>query len=388
MSNVILFTNNGAATLAGPISNSATSANLAAGTGSIFSNPAPASGQYYVATLISAANELVNEIVHITAVSGDTVTLLRAQEGTTALAWVAGDLLQNLITAGQMNEFLTIEQADETFATIQQVEGFVAITVTTPSTVNLDPATQAPYSFIYLQGSPGGTVTINFPSGAQYKCIVQNSFADNSGLVVEQGTGGSTVSIVASLSELIYCNFGAVTKQKTQYDGISITGASTAITQATGENTTRIATDAFVNASIFAFKGAANTWTGAQTFTGGSLVPNRTAGDATTNSANTAFVQNALGALFSTLTDQTANRVIGTSYTNTTGRPMSVSVVGRSNGALGNFNLLVNGLGVFQFGQPNTGALASVTAIVPAGSSYQVTANTATFNLVLWAEAV
>jgi hypothetical protein len=51
-------------------------------------------------TLIDAATGVIKEIIHCTARSGDVCTVVRAQESTTALAWLAGDLIANLWTAG------------------------------------------------------------------------------------------------------------------------------------------------------------------------------------------------------------------------------------------------------------------------------------------------
>ena len=95
----LLFANNAGSTLAGGITNVATTANLASGTGVLF--PAPAAGQYFVATLTDEATGLLNEIVWVTNVTGDVVTIVRAQEGTTALNWLASDLFDNNWTAGQ-----------------------------------------------------------------------------------------------------------------------------------------------------------------------------------------------------------------------------------------------------------------------------------------------
>ena len=102
----ILFANNAGSTLAGSISGAAASANLASGAGALF--PSPSGGDYFVATLIDAATGLVNEIVHVTARSGDTVTIVRGQEGTAARAWAPGDIFSMLITAGM---FATLLQA-------------------------------------------------------------------------------------------------------------------------------------------------------------------------------------------------------------------------------------------------------------------------------------
>lgn len=96
----ILFANNAGTTLAGAISNTATAATLATGTGALFPNPA--AGQVYTMTFTDAATGLLNEIVSVTARSGDVITIVRAQEGTTALGWNAGDLANNRLTAGQM----------------------------------------------------------------------------------------------------------------------------------------------------------------------------------------------------------------------------------------------------------------------------------------------
>lgn len=97
----ILFANNAQSTLAGSISNTATSVNLASGGGALF--PSPGASEYFVMTFIDAATGLLNEIVHVTARSGDTCTIVRGQEGTTALNWSAGDIAANLVTAGTMD---------------------------------------------------------------------------------------------------------------------------------------------------------------------------------------------------------------------------------------------------------------------------------------------
>jgi hypothetical protein len=95
---LMLWTNNAKTTLAGSIVADATSANLASGTGALF--PSPTGGNYFALTFIDAATKLISEIVYVTARSSDTITMTRAQEGTTARAWTAGDIAANLWTAG------------------------------------------------------------------------------------------------------------------------------------------------------------------------------------------------------------------------------------------------------------------------------------------------
>ncbi len=97
---VILFANNATTTLAGAISNVAVTANLASGSGALF--PHPVGGQYFALTFNDAATGLFDEIVYVTNVTGDTITMLRGQEGTAARSWLAGDLASNFLTAGVM----------------------------------------------------------------------------------------------------------------------------------------------------------------------------------------------------------------------------------------------------------------------------------------------
>lgn len=99
MSSTILFANDATSTLAGAITNVATTVNLQAGGGALFPNPG--AGQYFVLTFIDAATGLIKEIVQVTARVVDALTIVRAQEGTTAKAWLAGDIAASLWTAGQ-----------------------------------------------------------------------------------------------------------------------------------------------------------------------------------------------------------------------------------------------------------------------------------------------
>ena len=100
----VIFTNLATSTLAGSITNTAVTLNLQAGGGALFPNPAV--GQYFTLTLVDAATSQLNEIMWCTARTGDTLTVIRAQEGTSALAWNAGDIASNKITAGTLNNFV------------------------------------------------------------------------------------------------------------------------------------------------------------------------------------------------------------------------------------------------------------------------------------------
>jgi hypothetical protein len=96
----ILFTNNASTNLASSISSGATSLTVTTGTGTLFPNPG--ASDYFLITLIGISGSPI-EIVKCTARSGDTFTIVRAQEGTTASAFTGGDQVQLRITAGVMN---------------------------------------------------------------------------------------------------------------------------------------------------------------------------------------------------------------------------------------------------------------------------------------------
>lgn len=97
-----LFTNGGYSTLASGISSGATSLSVQAGHGVRFPNPT--SPDYFLLTLTQAgATETSWEIVKCTARSGDTLTISRGQEGTSAVAWSSGDKVELRLTAGWLN---------------------------------------------------------------------------------------------------------------------------------------------------------------------------------------------------------------------------------------------------------------------------------------------
>jgi hypothetical protein len=95
---VYLFANNAKSTLAAPLATTDTTVILSAGTGALFPNPT--GGDLFTLTLTDAASGTIYEILHCTARTADTLTVTRAQEGTTALNWAAGDFANNFLTAG------------------------------------------------------------------------------------------------------------------------------------------------------------------------------------------------------------------------------------------------------------------------------------------------
>jgi exosome complex RNA-binding protein Csl4 len=64
----------------------------------------PEAGDYFYATLVNTSNEL--EIVKVTGITGNTLTIVRAQEGTTARAYATSDRLELRVTAQTVNDYL------------------------------------------------------------------------------------------------------------------------------------------------------------------------------------------------------------------------------------------------------------------------------------------
>jgi hypothetical protein len=84
----VQFANNAASTLASSITNVATTISLAIGTGALFPAASVVSGNYFYLTLIDSANNI--EIVKVTDRTTDTLTVIRARDGTTALLRTTG----------------------------------------------------------------------------------------------------------------------------------------------------------------------------------------------------------------------------------------------------------------------------------------------------------
>jgi len=118
MALTLLAANNAQTVLAAGISSSATSITVNTGTGSLF--PAPVSGtSYFKLTLVDAATGSLTEIVHVTARTGDVMTIQRGQEGTIARAWSANDIAANMMTAGTLTYLLSnFQPLDETLSAI------------------------------------------------------------------------------------------------------------------------------------------------------------------------------------------------------------------------------------------------------------------------------
>lgn len=103
----LLASNNAKSVLAAGISASATVLTVSSGMGSLFPSPTP-DANYFKLTIIDAATKTITEIVHVTSVSGDVMTIIRGQEGTKPRVWSTNDIVANMMTAGSLLSCLQV----------------------------------------------------------------------------------------------------------------------------------------------------------------------------------------------------------------------------------------------------------------------------------------
>lgn len=136
----LIFKNNFEVALAQPTTTSDTTITIRSGSGF----PTLAANERVVATIVDAATGLQFEIVTVTAVVGDVLTVQRAQEGTAARAWAAGDMLSIRTTAATLTN---------------TVRNFGEI----PSGINLNALTGSWFGQYYQPSSGAASTALNYP---------------------------------------------------------------------------------------------------------------------------------------------------------------------------------------------------------------------------------
>jgi hypothetical protein len=121
----VVYSNNASTALSSGITNSATSITV----GSVAGFPTLTGSDYYYATLANVTNTKI-EIVKVTAAAGNTLTVVRGQDNTTAVSFDASDNLQLRVTAA------TLESATSTDVSI--TGGSIAGSVIDSNTIGAD----------------------------------------------------------------------------------------------------------------------------------------------------------------------------------------------------------------------------------------------------------
>jgi hypothetical protein len=133
-----LSKNNIRSSLAGAISAVATTMTVQSGVGATLPNPNNAIGEYFDFTIQDQATGLRVEIVAVTAVVGDVLTIVRGQQTTTGQAWNAGDACFLAVTAGAYDAWVQPTQVQSGQFTYTDAAG-----TTTAYTASLAPAIAA-----------------------------------------------------------------------------------------------------------------------------------------------------------------------------------------------------------------------------------------------------
>jgi hypothetical protein len=98
----VILKNNAVSTITTAISASDVGLAVAAGTGTLF--PTLGASDYFYATLVSAGGTY--EVIKVTARVGDTMTIVRAQEGTTAQSFASGSRIEVRVTAASITDMV------------------------------------------------------------------------------------------------------------------------------------------------------------------------------------------------------------------------------------------------------------------------------------------
>ncbi len=197
----------------------------------------------------------------------------------------------------------------------------------------------------------------------------------------------------------------------------AFTGNPTAPTPESGNNTTRIASTAFVQSEIASastpdatttVKGKVELSTDAETIAGASSVvvvtpanlSSRTATETRTGIVEKATIAETQAStpdkyidaerlgdvvigMGQTWQDVTGSRVLGATYTNTTGRPIMVNISCATTSGIA-FELITEGLTLYGSGDNVAGSRVSITALIRAGQTYNAVAGGKT--LTSWKE--
>ena len=271
---------------------------------------------------------------------------------------------------------------------------------------------------IQIIGASGLGVTIPNGVGAYVYCDGTNFYNAISGSVGNYKVNGN-LSVTGTLAGSTAAFSGAISSVSPTF-----TGTPTAPTATAGTSTTQIATTAFVtavtstlgtmstqNANAVAITGGtvtgitdltvADGGTGASSITAnsvilgngtsalsGNLVAPGTSGNVLTSNGTTwaSSTPTGIGSSSQTYQDVTSSRANGTTYTNSTGAPISVVLMASdASGQALNLAVTIGSTTLGTFGGSGASSNREFTFIIPTGSTYSVAWN-ASANLTKWWE--
>ena len=378
-----LFANNAKTTLAAPINATQTTITVAPGTGSLFPNPA--SGQAFMVTLVSAASSTTYEICLCNGRLGDTLSVIRGQEGTSGTPFLLNDIVGNFDTAGVMNGLVQAVQLQNQYFLFAVASGSAnALTATISSSLTTVPNGMS----IVIQSAFAntGAITLNLTLGSTATGALPIVSGNNTPLVGNE---------IPSAGYPITLSYSSVYNAWVITDGNVNLNAYALINSQTFTGTPRVPTPAFNDNSTI----IPNTlWVQNQlanyapiyspTLTGIPAAPTAANGTSTTQLATTAFVQNQLqvvqGLGFGGTTWHIVSRSFNTGYVNSYSYPIAVSATATCS-VTSTIQAYINGQLIqwFQWQFNGCGSYGGAFVIVPPGATYQLNSGQGVYN---WAE--
>ena len=293
-----IFSNNAKSTLASGINSSVTTITVAVGTGAEFPNPS--AGQQFKVTLNSVSLTTVYEICNCTSRSGDVLTVIRGQEGTTATAFNTGDFVGHFNTAGVATDWTQSEQLQNGKYTVAVAGGTAnALTATIASNLTALPNG---YSIVILAASANsGASTLNLTLGSTVTGVLPIVTGNNTAVV------SGTIPSAGYPLGLIYSSTYNAWVLSNGYVNLAVyapinsptfTGTPEAPTYTPPAPTAPIPTTQLATLG-YVYNSLQNYATiNSPTFTGTPSAPTASSGTNSTQIATTAFVQTAISAIY------------------------------------------------------------------------------------------
>lgn len=220
---------------------SGTTLTVAAGQGALFPNPSPTPFNCTVSPFNTFPTQANSEIVRVTAIVGDTFTIMRAQEGTTAKPIAAGWLIANSITAKTLTD---IEAATGGGGSgVSSVSGLAPVVSSGGTTPEISMPVATSSDDGYLSATDWSTFNGKQSSG--------NYITALTGDVAASGPGSAAATLATVNSDV--GSFGSATEAvalTVNAKGLVTTATETTITPAVGSITglgTGVATALGVN---------------------------------------------------------------------------------------------------------------------------------------------